>query len=149
MKIAVACDHGAFEYKERVKSIVIEMGYEVEDFGCYDKTSIDYPDVIYPAAKSVAQGKNDLGIVLCGTGIGASISANKVKGIRCALVSDIFSAHTTKEHNDSNVLALGQRVVGESIMEEIVRTWLQTPFSQDERHKKRIQKVKEIEIKEG
>ncbi|MDF9825834.1 ribose 5-phosphate isomerase B [Breznakia sp. PF5-3] len=148
MKVAVACDHGAYEYKEKVIEILKSLEHEVEDFGCYDKQSVDYPDMVYPAAKSVADGKNDCGIVLCGTGIGASITANKVKGIRCSLVSDLFTAKVTREHNDSNVLALGQRVLGESIMEEIVRTWLATPFSEDQRHKNRIEKIKSIEEKE-
>ena len=145
MKVAVACDHGAFEYKKRVVEILKEMGHEVEDFGTYDTKSMDYPDSVYPAAKSVADGKNEKGIVLCGTGIGASITANKVKGIRCALVSDLFTAQVTREHNDSNVLAMGQRVIGESIMESIVRIWMSTEFSEDARHITRIDKVAKIE----
>lgn len=148
MKIAVGCDHGAFEYKEKVKALLVSLGHEVEDFGCYDTQAVDYPDTIYPAAKSVAQGKNERAIVLCGTGIGASITANKVVGIRCALVSDLFTAKLTREHNDSNVLALGQRVLGESIMLEIVKIWMNTPFSEAERHVNRIYKLSEIEKEE-
>jgi len=145
MKVAVACDHGAYAYKTKVIEILKSMGHEVEDFGTYDTKSMDYPDSVYPAAKSVAEKRNDRAIVLCGTGIGASISANKVKGIRCALVSDLFSAKVTREHNDSNVLAMGQRVIGESIMESIVRIWMDTKFSEDARHITRIQKVAKIE----
>lgn len=145
MKIAVACDHGAFEYKQMIIEIVETMGYEVKDFGCYDTNAVDYPDTIYPAAKAVASGEAERAIVLCGTGIGASITANKVKGIRCALVNDLFTAQVTREHNDSNVLALGQRVIGESIMREIVRIWLTTPFSEDPRHQRRIAKIDTVE----
>lgn len=147
MKIAMACDHGAFEYKEEIKEMLKEMGHEVEDFGCHDTKSVDYPDVIYPAVKSVADGKNDKGVILCGTGIGASITANKVKGIRCALVSDCFSAKATREHNDTNVLSMGQRVIGIELAKEITRIWINTPFSKDPRHERRIQKVMEIESK--
>lgn len=145
MKFALACDHGAYEYKEIIKKMLVDMGHEVEDFGTHDGASCDYPDVIAPAAQSVADGRNDRGIVLCGTGIGASITANKIRGVRCALVSDCFSARATRDHNDSNVLALGQRVLGEELMKEIVRIWVNTPFSEDERHKRRIQKVMDLE----
>lgn len=145
MKIAMACDHGAFEYKEEIKMMLTEMGHEIEDFGCYTTASVDYPDVVVPAAKSVATGKNDCGIVLCGTGIGVSITANKVKGIRCALVHDCFTAKTTREHNDSNVLAMGQRVIGIELAKEIVRLWINTPFSNDPRHVRRIEKVMDLE----
>ena len=112
MKIALACDHGAFEYKEIVKEMLTKEGHIVEDFGCYSTESVDYPDYAGPAAQSVADGKNDRGIVICGTGIGVSITANKIKGIRCALCSDPVSAKLTREHNDSNVLAMGQRIIG-------------------------------------
>lgn len=145
MKIAVACDHGAYEYKEIVKEMLKEMGHEVEDFGCHSTDSVDYPDYAAPAAQSVADGKNDRGIVICGTGIGVSITANKIKGIRCALCSDPVSARLTREHNDSNVLAMGQRIIGVELMKEIVRTWIQTDFSHDERHQRRIDKVRDLE----
>lgn len=145
MKIAMACDHGAFEYKEEIKAMLTEMGHDVEDFGCYNTDSVDYPDVAAPAAKSVASGKNDRGIVLCGTGIGVSITANKVKGVRCALVHDCFTAKTTREHNDSNILAMGQRVIGIELAKEIVRLWINTPFSNDPRHIRRIEKVMDLE----
>ncbi|NBK98935.1 MAG: ribose 5-phosphate isomerase B [Erysipelotrichia bacterium] len=145
MKIAMACDHGAFEYKQEIKAMLETMGHEVEDFGCYDTTSVDYPDVVAPAVKSVAEHKNERGIVLCGTGIGVSITANKVDGIRCALVHDCFSAKATRDHNDSNVLAMGQRVIGIELAKEIVRIWVNTPFSNDPRHIRRIDKVMALE----
>lgn len=145
MKIAVACDHGAYEYKEIVKKMLREMGHEVEDFGTNSTESVDYPDYAGPAAQSVADGKNERGIVICGTGIGVSITANKIKGIRCALCSDPVSAKLTREHNDSNVLAMGQRIIGEELMKEIVRVWINTEFSHDERHQRRIDKLMKLE----
>ena len=145
MKIAMACDHGAFEYKTEIKNMLEKMGYEVKDFGCYDANSVDYPDMIRPACEALARGEFDRGIVMCGTGIGASIVANKVDGVRCALVSDCFSAKVTREHNDTNVLAMGQRVMGIEVAKEITRIWLETPFSNDERHIRRIEKIMDIE----
>ncbi len=145
MKIAIACDHGAYEYKMEIKQLLTDLGHEVQDFGCEGGCAVDYPDVVLPAVKSVANQENERAIVLCGTGIGVSISANKVKGIRCALVSDCFSARVTRDHNDSNVLALGQRVLGIELAKEIVKIWIETPFSNDERHIRRIDKVMKIE----
>lgn len=141
MKIAIACDHGGIEYKESLKKFLIEQGHEVEDFGCHDKTSCDYPDHAKPAAQSVAEGRNERGIVICSTGIGVSIAANKVPGVRCALVSDVMCARLTREHNNTNVLAMGQFVIGEHLMKEIVTVWLNTPFSEGERHIRRINKL--------
>lgn len=145
MKFAVACDHGAFEYKGIVIEMLKEMGHEVEDFGCLNTDSVDYPDYAGPAAQSVAEGKNDRGIVICGTGIGVSIAANKVKGIRCALCGDTVSAKLTREHNNSNVLAMGQRIIGVELMKEIVRVWVKTEYSNDARHQRRIDKVMALE----
>lgn len=147
MKIAVACDHGAVEYKEIMKEMLIQQGHEVEDFGTNSLDSCDYPDFAYACAKSVADGRNERGIVLCGTGIGVSITANKVDGVRCALCSEPVSAKLTREHNDSNVLAMGQRVIGVEMMKEIVNVWINTPFSKDARHQRRIDKVMAIEKK--
>lgn len=141
MKIALASDHGGFDYKESLKKHLEAQGHVIEDFGCYDKSSCDYPDFVKPAAKSVADGKNDRGIVICSTGIGVSIAANKVHGVRCALVSDLMSARLTREHNNTNVLAMGQFVVGEALMKEIADTWLNTEFSNGERHIRRIEKL--------
>lgn len=145
MKLAIGCDHGAYEYKEILKALLEKEGHTVTDFGTYSTDSCDYPDYASAVAKSVAAGENDKGIVLCGTGIGASIAANKVKGIRCALCSDPLSARLTREHNDSNVLAMGQRIIGEELMKEIVRVWLTTEFSHEEKHQRRIDKVAKLE----
>ena len=145
MKISIACDHGAFEMKEAVKAHLTGKGYEVVDFGCHSLASCDYPDMIAPAAKAVASGECEKGIVLCTTGIGASIAANKVKGVRCALLSDVLSARMTRLHNDTNVMALGAGIVGQNLALEIVDTWLGTAFSGEARHQRRIDKVMELE----
>ena len=141
MKIAIGCDHGAYALKEKVIAHLKDKGYGVEDFGTHSTASCDYPDYAIPAAKAVASGECDRGIVLCTTGIGVSIAANKVKGIRCALLSDIMSAQLTRLHNDTNMMALGAGVVGENLALSIVDIWLTTPFSGEERHQRRINKV--------
>lgn len=143
MKIAIGSDHGGYDYKESLKKHLEEQGYIVQDFGCYDKSSCDYPDYAKLVARSVASGENDRGIVFCSTGIGVSIAANKVKGARCALVSDLMCARLTREHNDSNILAMGQFVIGEALMKEIADTWLKTEFSNGERHIRRIEKFED------
>ncbi|WP_075877643.1 ribose 5-phosphate isomerase B [Merdibacter massiliensis] len=145
MRIAIACDHGAYEYKEMIKKMLLEQGHEVKDFGTDSTASMDYPDTALPCAQAVASGEYERGIVMCGTGIGVSMTANKVKGIRCALCSDPLSARLTREHNDSNMLAFGQRIIGSEMAKEIVNVWLQTPFSNGERHIKRIKKLMDIE----
>ena len=145
MKITVACDHGALDLKNAVKAHLEGKGIEVVDFGCHTLESCDYPDMIAPAAQAVANGECDKGIVLCTTGIGASITANKVKGIRCALLSDVLSARMTRLHNDTNVMALGAGIVGKNLALEIVDVWVGTEFSGDERHQRRINKMMAIE----
>ena len=145
MKISVACDHGALDLKNAVKAHLEAKGIEVMDFGCHTLESCDYPDMIAPAAQAVANGQCDKGIVLCTTGIGASITANKVKGIRCALLSDVLSARMTRLHNDTNVMALGAGIVGKNLALEIVDVWVGTEFSGDERHQRRINKMMAIE----
>ena len=145
MKISIACDHGAFEMKELIKAHLTEKGFEVVDFGCHSLASCDSPDMIAPAAQAVASGECEKGIVLCTTGIGASIAANKVKGIRCALLHETWSAKMTRLHNDTNVMALGAGVVGKNLALEIVDTWLGTEFSGDERHQRRIDKMMALE----
>ena len=139
--IAIACDHGAYRLKELVKAHLTEKGFQVEDFGTNSLDSCDYPDFAGPAARAVASGKCEKGIVLCTTGIGVSITANKVKGVRCALLSDVMSARMTREHNDTNMMAIGAAVVGKMLAFEIIDTWLGTEFSHDERHQRRIDKV--------
>lgn len=145
MKIAVACDHGALDLKNKVKAHLEAQGHEVEDFGTHTLASCDYPDFAAPAARAVAEGKCDKGIVMCTTGIGVSIVANKVDGVRCALLHDLMTAKLTREHNDTNVMALGAGVVGEMLALQLVDTWLGTEFSHNERHQRRIDKVMALE----
>ncbi|UFJ40187.1 ribose 5-phosphate isomerase B [Brevibacillus humidisoli] len=144
MRIALGSDHGGFRLKEEIKQLLASMQIAYEDFGCTCEESVDYPDYALPVAQKVASGEFDRGILVCGTGIGMSISANKIPGIRCALAHDTFSARATREHNDSNILALGERVVGPGLALDIVKIWLETEF-QGGRHARRIEKVKEIE----
>lgn len=139
--IGIGSDHGGFDLKQEIIEFLKDSGYEFKDYGCYDKGSVDYPDIAKPVAEDVASGKLDKGILICGTGIGISIAANKVKGVRCALVSDHFSAVATREHNDSNVLALGGRNTGPEVAKDIVKAWLTTEFSNAERHMNRIEKI--------
>ena len=145
MKIAIACDHGAVTLKEHLMEHLRNEGYEVVNFGTDTTASCDYPDYAGPAARAVASGACDRGIVLCTTGIGMSIAANKVKGVRCALLSDIMSARMTRLHNDTNLMAVGAGVVGENLAFEIADTWLTTPFSGEERHVRRLAKLKAME----
>ena len=143
--IALACDHGAFDLKQAIMKHLEARGLAYKDFGCYDKSSCEYPDFAAPAAKAVASGECDRGIVVCTTGIGVSITANKVKGIRCALLSDVMSARLTREHNDTNMMAIGAGVTGEMLALEIVDTWLDTEFSHAARHQRRIDKMMALE----
>ena len=140
MKIAIASDHGAYALKESVKAHLLQKGYEVQDFGTNSTESCDYPDFVGPAAKAVASGECERGIVLCTTGIGASITANKIKGIRCALLHDLLSTRLTRQHNNTNMMALGAAITGEMLAIEIVDTWLTTEF-EGGRHQRRIDKV--------
>ena len=136
--IAIGSDHGGFELKEKVKAYLQGKGMEVKDMGCFDKSSVDYPTFGHAVAKSVASGESEKGIVICTTGIGSSISANKVAGVRCALCSEPLSAKMTRLHNDANVLAMGAAIIGEMTAFEIVDTFLGTEFSGEERHQRRI-----------
>ena len=145
MKISIACDHGALALKNTVAEHLRRQGHEVLDFGTHTLDSCDYPDFAAPAAQAVAQGTCDRGIVLCTTGIGVSIAANKVRGVRCALLSDLMSARLTREHNDTNMMALGAGVVGQMLALQIVDTWLGTEFSGGDRHARRIEKVMALE----
>ena len=145
MKISIGCDHGALNLKNKLVAHLQGKGYEVADFGTYTAASCDYPEFAAAAARAVASGECEKGIVLCTTGIGVSISANKIDGVRCALLSDVWSAKMTRLHNDTNMMALGAGVVGENLALEIVDTWLSTEFSGDERHQRRIDKVMALE----
>ena len=136
--IALGCDHGGYELMQEVKKHLENRGIAYHDFGCSSTESVDYPIYGQAAAKAVASGECDKGIIICGTGIGISISANKIKGIRAALCHDCFSAQATREHNDANMLAMGARVIGPGLALKIVDIFLDTPFSNDERHVRRI-----------
>ena len=139
--IAIGSDHGGFELKQAVMKHLEKRGLEYKDFGTYSDASCDYPVYGKAVAQAVAAGDCDKGILICGTGIGISITANKVPGIRAALCSDCFSAQATREHNDANILAMGARVLGEGLALKIVDTFLDTPFSNDERHIRRISMI--------
>lgn len=139
--IAIGCDHGGYALKQRVVRHLEEKGIEYLDCGCNGTESCDYPEFGHAAAKAVAGGRCERGIVICTTGIGISISANKLPGIRCALCGDVLSAKLTRLHNDANMLALGAGIVGENLALEIVDTFLNTPFSDEERHRRRIDMI--------
>lgn len=141
--IAIGSDHGGFELKEKLMEHLSERGLEYKDFGTYSNASCDYPVYAKAVANAVASGECDRGIIICGTGIGVSITANKVRGIRAALCGDCFSAEATRQHNDANVLCMGARVVGEGLALKIADTFLDTPFSNDERHIRRISMIED------
>ncbi len=136
--IALGCDQGGYELMQEVKKHLVDRGVEYKDFGTYSSESVDYPIYGKKVANAVASGECEKGILICGTGIGISITANKVKGIRCALCHDVFSAEATRLHNDANILAMGGRVVGPGLALMIVDKFLDTPFSEEERHARRI-----------
>lgn len=144
MKIAISSDHGGNNLRKEIMALLDDLQVHYEDFGPQTTDSVDYPDFAKPVAEAVANGEFDRGILICGTGIGMSIAANKVKGIRCALVHDVFSAKATRCHNDSNILAMGERVIGPGLACEIVKTWLNTEF-EGGRHVRRVEKISEIE----
>lgn len=141
MIISVASDHGGFALKEKVKEHLEKRGFEVKDFGCYDQKSCDYPDFGRPAAKAVADGECDLGVLICTTGIGMSMVANKIPGVRAALCSDSLSASLTRQHNNANVLVMGAGIVGPDLAMSILDTFMDTPFSEAERHIRRVNKI--------
>ena len=145
MKISMACDHGGYNLKEELKAWLAEKGHEIVDYGCQGRESCDYADFVEPAARAVAEGTCERGIVLCTTGIGASITANKVKGIRCALCADSLTAELTRLHNDTNMLALGAGVVGENLAERIVDVFLSTEFCGADRHARRVALINELD----
>lgn len=146
MKLIIGSDHGAVELKESVKEVLKEFqDIEVQDVGTFGTEAVDYPDIAAKVCAEVTSGRAERGIVLCGTGIGISIAANKIKGIRCALASDVYSAKMSREHNDANVLAMGGRVLGAGLAGEIVRAWVTTDFSHGERHTRRVEKIMRLE----
>ncbi len=144
MKITIGSDHGAVELKDAVKKVLADLDVEVDDVGTFGTDSVDYPDIAEKVCAAVTNGKSDRGIVLCGTGIGISIAANKIHGIRCALCNDVYSAKMSRKHNNANVLAMGGRVIGYGSAEEIVRAWIATEF-EGGRHERRVNKISKLE----
>ena len=144
MKVAISSDHGGNNLRKEIINLLTELDIEYIDYGPDSDASVDYPDYAVPVANAVVEGKADRGILICGTGIGMSSSANKIDGIRCALVHDVFSEKATRGHNDSNILAMGERVVGPGLAREIASAWLQTEF-EGGRHERRIDKMMELE----
>jgi len=147
MKVALGSDHAGYKLKENLKQYLQELNIGYTDFGCNNEQSVDYPDIGFKVSVGVKNGRYDRGILICGTGIGMSIVANKIKGIRASLCHDIFSARNAREHNDANVLTLGERVIGTELARKILRVWLNTNFSQEKRHINRLNKIKKEEDK--
>lgn len=141
--IAIGSDHGGFALKQEILAYLQREGLAYHDFGCYEEKSCDYPEIGKAVARAVASGEYEKGILICGTGIGISIAANKIKGIRAALCTDCFMAQATREHNDANILAMGGRVIGPGLAVKITETFLNTEFSHDERHVRRISQIEE------
>lgn len=144
MKVAIGCDHGGFALKEAVIEAIKAAGHEPVDFGTYSTESVDYPDFAGKVTSAVVGGEAELGVLICGTGIGMSIAANKVRGIRAALCHDVYSARLTRNHNDSNVLVMGARVIGPGLAQEITTAWLAASF-EGGRHTQRLKKIEELE----
>lgn len=144
--LAIGSDHGGFALKQAVMKHLQERGFAYKDFGTYSEESCDYPEYGHAVAKAVASGECEQGILICGTGLGISIAANKVPGIRAAVCTDCFCAEATRQHNDANILCMGGRVVGEGLALKIVDTFLDTPFSNDERHIRRIKKIEQLDL---
>ena len=147
MKIALGSDHGGYQLKENLKEYLKELNVEYVDFGCENEKSVDYPDIGFKVAIEVKSGKYDRGILICGTGIGMSVVANKVRGIRAALCYNEFTARCASEHNDANILVLGGRVIGSGLAKKIVKVWLNAKFCQKERYINRLNKIKQEEDK--
>ncbi len=144
LKIAIGSDHGGFRLKEEIKDYLRQQGVEHTDFGTYSTASVDYPDIAQTVGEKVAAGEFERGILICGTGIGISIAANKVPGVRAALCGDVFSARMSREHNNANILALGERVIGSGLALMIVQTWLEAEFAGG-RHARRVEKISTLE----
>ena len=147
MKIALGSDHAGFDLKEHLRPFIESLGHEVEDFGTHSRESVDYPDYAEMVALAVVEGRADRGIMLCGSGVGASIAANKVPGCRAANCEDYYSAHQGVEHDDMNVLVLGGRIVGQALAEDMVRGYLAAQYTGEERHQRRLEKVLAIEAR--
>lgn len=146
MKLAIGADHGGYSLKEIIKKHLIEKGFDVNDFGTHSTDSVDYPDIALQVANSVSTNEDELGILICGTGIGMSIAANKVKGIRAAHVTDVFSARATREHNNANIICLGERITGPGLACLIVDEYLNASYMAG-RHENRVNKIMDLEVK--
>jgi ribose 5-phosphate isomerase B len=144
MLVAIGSDHGGFRLKEEIKQLMTEMNIEFRDFGTYSTESVDYPEISRNVAQSVANGEFSRGIIICGTGIGVSIAANKIKGIRAALCHDVFSAQMSREHNDANILTMGERVIGFGLARAVAEKWLTTEFAGG-RHASRVCQIADLE----
>ncbi len=147
MRVAIACDHGGFPLKETILAAVKDSGHEALDLGAFDETSSDYPDFAEKIGQALTSGEAERGILICGSGIGACIAANKIKGVYAGLCHDTYSAHQGVEHDDMNVLCLGARIIGPALANELVQAFLGAVFSRDERHLRRVGKVRAIEAK--
>jgi ribose 5-phosphate isomerase B len=145
LSIALGADHGGYALKEEIKKFLLSKGFPIKDFGTFSEESVDYPDFALPVAQAVSNGLFSLGILVCTTGIGVSIVANKVKGVRAALCHDTLSAQLSREHNHANILCLGGKIIGVKLALKIVETWIETDFSSEERHLRRVRKIEEIE----
>ena len=145
MKVAAGCDHGGFVLKEAVLGALDELGVGYKDFGCFSQEPVDYPDIAGVVARAVASGEYDRGVLMCGTGIGMSIAANKVKGIRAAHCEDVVSARLSRAHNNANVLTMGGRILGPALAGAIVKEWMLTEFESEGRHGRRVDKISRIE----
>jgi ribose 5-phosphate isomerase B len=141
LKVAIGCDHGGIDLKDIIKSVLTDLGHEIDDQGCYSSESVDYPNFAKSVSLLVKDGKCDRGILICGTGIGMSMAANRIPGIRAALCHEMFSARMSREHNDANILCLGARVIGQGLAAEVVKTWMTTDFVGG-RHQRRIDMFK-------
>ncbi|MGD0917861.1 MAG: ribose 5-phosphate isomerase B [Thermodesulfobacteriota bacterium] len=146
MQIGLACDHGGFELKEELKDFLKSMGAEPIDMGTFNEDPVDYPDFGILVAERISQGELEKGILICGTGIGMSIVANKFPGVRAALVNDLYSSRFSREHQDANILVIGGRIVGKDLAKEIIRVWMNTPFAGG-RHRRRLEKIEALEIR--
>jgi RpiB/LacA/LacB family sugar-phosphate isomerase len=147
MRLAVGADHAGFELKEKVLSLLAELGHEALDLGTHDLQPVDYPDYAEAVGRAVIEGRAERGIVICGSGVGASVAANKVRGIRAGLCHDTYSAHQGVEHDNMNVLVLGSRVIGPELARELVRAFLAARFTNEERHRRRLAKVEAMEAR--
>jgi ribose 5-phosphate isomerase B len=148
MKVAIAADHAGFPYKERIVETVLQSGNEAIDLGTFSTESVDYPDYAEKAGRAIQRGEAERGILICGSGVGAAIAANKLRGIRAGICHDTYSAHQSVEHDDANILALGARIIGPELAVEVVRAFLAANFTAEERHQRRVNKIHALECKE-